>query len=381
FDENALVSREQLARAASMVVVAQNGLRIPFGDLFKDKKAIIIFIRHFWCAMDQDYMYSIVKNVDSVALQRAGTNLVIIGNGAHGMIKSYRHIFRVPFSLYTDPTLRLHAALGMTKRTNDPGPEFEKGEYVRHGLVGGIAMVVRNALKVGMPVWEKGGETNQLGGEFIFGPGMTCLYAHRMKYTRNHAPILGVLAAAGMQIYPTSRDDDDSQTTLGAEEDDQWAQDRERAARSKHGKRTRRRDGSGWNEEDVVAPEYDSETGSASVSGSWELSPRRAVSDPSERIERSESDHVPSRTRGSNTASAAARGRRSRQTARRFHVSNPDHGEDYYPYEGEKEELWRSGSSNALARGGGGGGGKYGRNDEAYMLTHDALAYSFGGSR
>lgn len=77
----------------------------------------------------------------------------------------------MPFQLYTDPSLRLYNALGMTKRTNDIGPEFEKGEYVRHGLVGGIAMVVRNALKVGMPVWEKGGETSQLGGEFIFGPG------------------------------------------------------------------------------------------------------------------------------------------------------------------------------------------------------------------
>lgn len=141
------------------------------------------------CAMDQDYMYSIAKNVDYAALKRAGTELIIIGNGAPGMIKSYRSrlfytlhsrifadflfidIFRMPFQLYTDPSLRLYNALGMTKRTNDIGPEFEKGEYVRHGLVGGIAMVVRNALKVGMPVWEKGGETSQLGGEFIFGPG------------------------------------------------------------------------------------------------------------------------------------------------------------------------------------------------------------------
>lgn len=73
--------------------------------------------------------------------------------------------------MYTDPSLRVHTALGMTRRTTDPGPESQKGAYVRHGLLGGIAMVVRNALKVALPVWEKGGDVTQLGGEFVLGPG------------------------------------------------------------------------------------------------------------------------------------------------------------------------------------------------------------------
>lgn len=65
----------------------------------------------------------------------------------------------------------MYNALGMTLKTTDPGLESERGEYVRHGLLGGIAMVVRNALRVGMPVWEKGGDVAQLGGEFVLGPG------------------------------------------------------------------------------------------------------------------------------------------------------------------------------------------------------------------
>lgn len=77
----------------------------------------------------------------------------------------------MPFAIYTDPSLRLHAALGMTLRTSDPGPDHQRGDYIRHGIVGGIAMVVRNALRVGMPIWEKGGDSTQLGGEFVLGPG------------------------------------------------------------------------------------------------------------------------------------------------------------------------------------------------------------------
>ena len=80
-------------------------------------------------------------------------------------------IFRTPIPMFTDPGLRLYAALGMTYRTNDPGPDVEKGEYIRHGVIGGLAMVVRNALRVGMPVWERGGDSLQLGGEFVLGPG------------------------------------------------------------------------------------------------------------------------------------------------------------------------------------------------------------------
>ena len=188
-----------------------------------------------------------------------------------------------------------------------------------------------------------------------------------MKYTRNHAPILSVLAASGLQIYPTSHQDD-SQTTLGVDDEDQWMRDRDKSLDRMQAKRERRRRGprdAGWNEEDVVAPAYDSESGTASVSGSWELSPKRPSTGPSERMERAASEHLRS--------VGTTRARRSKP--KRFHVSNPDHGdEEFNPYAPEKE--WRSGSTNALAH-----AGRYARNEEAYMLTHDALAYSFGGAR
>ena len=137
-------------------------------------------------------MYSVSRFLDYEGLREAEIDVVIVGNGSHAMIKSYRSefhrrtrimcvcsgadgrgvpdIFRTPIPIYTDPTLRLYAALGMTRRTSDAGPDEAKGEYVRHGPIGGLAMVVRNALRVGMPVWEKGGDSLQLGGEFVLGP-------------------------------------------------------------------------------------------------------------------------------------------------------------------------------------------------------------------
>lgn len=48
FDEHALPTPRQLAEAASCVVIAESGLRVTFGDIFRDQKTVVLFIRHFW---------------------------------------------------------------------------------------------------------------------------------------------------------------------------------------------------------------------------------------------------------------------------------------------------------------------------------------------
>jgi hypothetical protein len=126
---------------------------------------------------------------------------VVISNGSQAFISKYRQIFDMPFSMYTDPSLALYAALGMgrdgVRKVSSAVPSsslrgmcgdehhteesiIEKDEerevvldggYVQHGLVSGIAMVMGRALKTRMPIWEKGGDIAQLGGEFVFGPG------------------------------------------------------------------------------------------------------------------------------------------------------------------------------------------------------------------
>ncbi|KAJ7925002.1 AhpC/TSA antioxidant enzyme-domain-containing protein, partial [Mycena leptocephala] len=195
FDETKPPTQRQLEEAAGLQVISESGVRVPFGNLWREQKTIVCFIRHFWCPLCQDYMFSISRNVSPEVLESAGLQLIIISNGSYEMIKSYRRIFRTPFALYTDPTHQVYNTLGMTLQTMEKGP---RGNYVRHGLMTGIGMVVVNAVKVGMPVWKDGGEIKQLGGEFVFGPGMTCSWAHRMRYTRDHVPILKVIEAAGV---------------------------------------------------------------------------------------------------------------------------------------------------------------------------------------
>ncbi|OAX34946.1 hypothetical protein K503DRAFT_697783 [Rhizopogon vinicolor AM-OR11-026] len=249
FDENALPTRRQLLEAASCNVVAENGLRVPFGDIFREQKTVVIFIRHFWCPLCQDYMASIVNTVDPRVLRQSGINLVIISNGSYNMIKSYRQIFRMPYAVYTDPSSRLYGILGMTLKSIEPKGDKLRSSYVRHGRAGGIAMVIANALRVGMPVWEKGGDVTQLGGEFVLGPGITASYAHRMRTRSSHAPIVRVLTAAGVHVYSPSEtpkivisSDSGRRASLVLEVDEeQWMDERRRSlARIRERKQARR---------------------------------------------------------------------------------------------------------------------------------------------
>ncbi|KAI0767981.1 AhpC/TSA antioxidant enzyme-domain-containing protein, partial [Trametes elegans] len=345
FDEHAGLARDQIARAAPLTVIAQNGLRVQFGELFRERKTIVCFIRHFWCVLPTDYMYSIARTVDYEGLKRAGIDFVIIGCGSSGMIKSYRQIFRTPIPMYTDPTLRLYAALGMTRRTNDPGLDSEKGDYVRHGPIGGLAMVVRNALRVGMPVWEKGGDTSQLGGEFVFGPGLKCSFAHRMTNTRSHASISEVLMSAGYHFaIPTAAD---GTPALTPEEEEAWMEERRRAFARMRAKREKRREfGPGapahMDAAHLYEPELEyghgSDTDSASVSphGSWASSSEKRemsalVSQRERELERArESALERKRKTGTTRAIEGVVKQRRGSKGLGLHVSNPDDHHDHH---------------------------------------------------
>ncbi|KAF8895935.1 hypothetical protein CPB85DRAFT_1229681 [Mucidula mucida] len=189
-----LPSPTQLDRAASLPLIAPSGLRVPFGALFAHKRSIIVFIRHFWCPLCQDYMSSLAS------LTPRDANVVVISNGSPALIDKYKAIFGARFEMYVDPGMEVYRSLGMGTTGDVQSKKETHTGYVRRGTLGGIAMVVLRALRVGMPVWEKGGEIGQLGGEFVLGPGMTCHWAHRMQTVKGHAPVPDVLAAAGVSI-------------------------------------------------------------------------------------------------------------------------------------------------------------------------------------
>jgi hypothetical protein len=52
----------------------------------------------------------------------------------------------------------------MARKTTHAAPS----SYIMHGALGGIGAVLLRALKVRMPVWERGGDVRLLGGGVCF---------------------------------------------------------------------------------------------------------------------------------------------------------------------------------------------------------------------
>jgi len=283
----------------------------------------------------------------------------------------------------------------MTRQSTDSGADEDRGEYVRHGPLGGLAMVVKNAIRVGMPVWERGGDVTQLGGEFVLGPGSTCTYAHRMRTTRSHAPVLHILSVAGFTpglpgIAATSP------SYMSQDDDDEaWMEDRRRSYARMQARREKRQEASGsrqrqWHrreESQDTAAGYASDAGSGSLSGCWGSAANGAPgSGPMNangsgrgeaevaRIEsRGRSERGERSVKAYPNARDEKRGLTISSTGRRgFHVANPDFGPPTpLSVEGTYGEHGWEGDVPYLD-----GIGR--TRDESYRLTQEVLAYTFG---
>lgn len=151
-------------------------------------------VRHFFCTSDQDYVRSLSEQMppDTLsALPSGPARLVIIGCGDPSRILPYAAETSCAFPVFTDPSRRLFANLGM-KRTMAVSPN---PPYVRHSTLG---LVLKSVMQMIWSGWGalKGGDYIQNGGEWIFKEGK-CVWAHRMKTMSDHMPaeeLLQVLA-------------------------------------------------------------------------------------------------------------------------------------------------------------------------------------------
>ena len=148
--------------------------------------------------MCQSYVDAIAK-VKPAVLDKYGLRLIIISNGSWKMIKGYKKLLgdRCPYPIYTDRGKHVYTSLGMTLRTFNAGKDAERGSYIPAGM---MTMTMRGVVQgLALPM-KPPGDQMQLGGEFVFGPGLKVTYAHRMKSTRGHADPDDILASMDIDL-------------------------------------------------------------------------------------------------------------------------------------------------------------------------------------
>ncbi|KAK4191468.1 AhpC/TSA antioxidant enzyme-domain-containing protein [Podospora australis] len=170
---NDLPSPETIRKIDNYIVLDRNGKSHTFRSLYTGKhvarRVLVIFVRHFYCGNCQDYLRSLSSAVSPTTLLALPipTFIVVIGCGDPGLIDMYTSETNCPFPVYADPTRKLYAELGMI-RTLALG---QRPAYMQqHILKSSVASVVQGLKQIKNGLALKGGDSRQIGGEFLFEP-------------------------------------------------------------------------------------------------------------------------------------------------------------------------------------------------------------------
>ncbi|KAL1565963.1 thioredoxin-like protein AAED1, chloroplastic isoform X2 [Salvia divinorum] len=93
----------------SVIVYDLNGNGIPISDLWKDRKAVVAFARHFGCVLCRTRAAYLASGKDT--MDAAGVALVIIGPGSVDQAKVFSEQTKFKGEVYADPSHASYDAL------------------------------------------------------------------------------------------------------------------------------------------------------------------------------------------------------------------------------------------------------------------------------
>ncbi|KAK6152422.1 hypothetical protein DH2020_015057 [Rehmannia glutinosa] len=177
----------------SVVVFDLNGNEIPISDLWKDRKAVVAFARHFGCVLCEkraDYLASEKDKMDA-----AGVALVLIGPGSVDQAKAFFEQTKFKGEVYADPSYSSYKALKFVSgvsTTFTPGAGLKIIEAYVEGYRQDWALSFEKDTRT------RGGW--QQGGILVAGPGKNNIsYIHKDKEAGDDPDIQEILKACCLQ--------------------------------------------------------------------------------------------------------------------------------------------------------------------------------------
>ncbi|XP_059512363.1 peroxiredoxin-like 2C isoform X4 [Myotis daubentonii] len=159
------------ASVAELPVLDANGRRVPFGALFRERRAIVVFVRE------------------------ANVTLIVIGQSSYHHIEPFCKLTGYCHEIYVDPEREIYKRLGMKRgeEVTSSGPS----PHVKSNIFSGSMWSLWRA--VTGPPFDFQGDPGQQGGTLIVGPGHYIHFIHRDRNRLDHKPINSVLQLVGVQ--------------------------------------------------------------------------------------------------------------------------------------------------------------------------------------
>lgn len=171
------VRADDLAR---MTVLDAASKPVELGTLWRDRTAVLVFVRHFGCIHCREHVVQLARAREE--LRAAGAEMIVIGNGTPSFIEGFRAQTRYLGPVFTDPSLAVYKAAELKRgvtRTLDPrslGKAFK-------ALAGGQ----RQGLQQG-DQWQQ-------GGVVVIAPDGAIKYHHASERPGDNAAAPSILAA------------------------------------------------------------------------------------------------------------------------------------------------------------------------------------------
>jgi len=173
-----------------IVLQDHEGVPVRLGDTWKDRPAVLVFVRHYGCVFCRDQAVQLHKLRDD--FEAAGVNLVMIGQGTPEMAASFRRAQGVDVTVLVDPDRRIYAMVGAKLGT--------LGELVGpRQILATLRATVASRIGQGGVAVHQGriiGHAAQLGGVLVVAPDGSLRYVHLSEHSSDYPPAREVLAAA-----------------------------------------------------------------------------------------------------------------------------------------------------------------------------------------
>ncbi|XP_029059893.1 peroxiredoxin-like 2C isoform X2 [Monodon monoceros] len=165
-------SGQSLAAAVTdLPVLDASGRRVLFGALFRERRAVVVFVRE------------------------ANVTLIVIGQSSYHHIEPFCKLTGYSHEIYVDPEREIYKRLGM-KRGEETTSSGQSPHIKSNILSGSIRSLWR---AVTGPLFDFQGDPAQQGGTLILGPGNNIHFIHCDRNRLDHKPINSVLQLVGVQ--------------------------------------------------------------------------------------------------------------------------------------------------------------------------------------
>jgi peroxiredoxin len=165
---------------AQLTVLDERGTSVRLGELWRERTAVLVFLRHFGCIHCREHVVQLRREAERLA--RPDVHIVIVGNGSPSFIAGLREQTGWTGPVYTDPTLAAYRAAQLKRgvvQTIDPR--------------GWLAAA--KSLAAGRKQGRTQGDQWQQGGVVVVAPSGEVRWHHASEYAGDNASAQAIAAA------------------------------------------------------------------------------------------------------------------------------------------------------------------------------------------